>query len=110
MSFGYSLYAALSSDAGLKQIMDRVESLRPGAKLTIWSTSFFVPWEILYPKEFNHEYPEEKKKANFDPALFWGNRFQIECLLSSKQGDPHYPTDRRQPGRLGITIGLNTAI
>lgn len=83
LTAGWQIYDGLEQDAreGLGRLVKEIESLPPGARVSIWSNGCFLPWAILYPTKFNYAWSEELKAENRDVSRLWGYRFEIECLL-----------------------------
>lgn len=107
---GSSLYFALAEDEDFKQVLDALNALAPGSRLSIYTDCAFLPWEILYPHRYNIGWSDEIKKANpIQVQNFWGYRFAIECLLKAK-GTYKPPFKAHQTGQPFISYNLNPTI
>lgn len=106
---GSWLYQGLSEDSNLAPILNAINDLKDGSKLSIITDCAFLPWEILYPHEFNSQWPAAKKAASFQPEKLWGNRFQIECLL---MGNTTWkpPLELHEHARPFVSMNLNPTI
>ena len=52
MTAGSTLYKFLHDTSATSGLVDAIEALPDGAKITIFTDSAFVPWEILFPGHF----------------------------------------------------------
>lgn len=85
LTAGWRLYAALREDPALGAMLEEINNLPPGLRVSIWTDSCFLPWTILYPVEFNHEWPETSKAPRREPQKVWGYRFDIESLITDRE-------------------------
>ncbi|MGE0449759.1 MAG: hypothetical protein AB7Q29_09270 [Vicinamibacterales bacterium] len=117
MSAGSKLHKFLHDSAATEGLVDAIEALPDGARISIFTDSAFVPWEILFPHHFFSDAervkPDEVPEG-FAPPLLWGNRFQFETVLMfsnpSKGVQYVLPSERRQPGSLNIRIGVGSTV
>jgi hypothetical protein len=109
-SAGSSLYFALAEDEDFKPLLDTINALQPGSRLSIYTDCAFLPWEILYPHRYNIGWSAEVKKANpIQVQNFWGYRFAIECLLKAKNAY-RPPFHAHQTGKTFISYNFNPTI
>ncbi|MBI3797522.1 MAG: winged helix-turn-helix domain-containing protein [Deltaproteobacteria bacterium] len=107
---GSSLYYALSQDKDLNPILQAINALKDGSKLSILTDCAFLPWEIFYPLPFNIAWEPEEKVKNFDPQKLWGARFQIECLLMGNGGTWKPPLAAHMHAQPFVSVNLNPTI
>jgi hypothetical protein len=111
LTAGWRLYKVLAeSDFG--EYIRRIESLPWGSKISIETKSAFIPWEILYPLEYNEdEWPDDHplKSQNYDPERLWGNRFQIEVLLMPEKSKDIPAPLQPPPAKVSMIIGNTVA-
>jgi hypothetical protein len=103
---GWAIYDALAADPVLAECLTLIDSLADGSSITVFSDGPVIPWELIYPIEFT---PLDPGK-NFDPAKFWGARFEFESLLFTKSDSEKQPSQRRQPEPLFVKMGFNESI
>jgi hypothetical protein len=103
---GSKLYRHLSEDRVLKEVLDRIDRLPEGSKITVMTNATAFPWELFYPLEYVYDYPSE----NYRPERFWGNRFLFESLLFPTTDEEKPPKLRRQLGKLHVSMGLDATI
>jgi hypothetical protein len=103
LTAGWRIYNALAqSDFG--DHIRTLEGLPQGAKISIETKSAFIPWELMYPLEYNEAWPDDLplKTQNYQPEKLWGNRFQIEVLLMPDKSEK--APAPRQPGPVGVSM------
>src|SRR5262249_40287454 len=73
LTAGWRLYKVLSQ-SGFGDYIRKLEGLPDGAGISIETKSAFIPWELLYPLEYNQEWPDSVplKSQNFQPGKLWG--------------------------------------
>jgi hypothetical protein len=103
---GSELYQLFSADPVFKNALDRIDKLPDGSKITILTDGAAFPWELFYPLQYVVDYPPQ----NYQPKKFWGHRFLIESLLITTTEEEKLPPQRRQPGTLYVSMGLNSGI
>jgi hypothetical protein len=103
---GNRLYRRFSKDPVFKQVIDLIEALPDGSKITIMTDREAFPWELFYPLT----YIDNDRPENFQPERFWGHRFLIESLLLPTSDGEKLPARRQQPGKLHVSMGLNSGI
>ena len=104
---GWQLYESLASDPEFAKVLSAIESLPPGSTLSIKTDCAFLPWEILYPSDFNWKYsPEIKAQQPVQPQSFWGSRFVIECLLSGAQQTYKVPAITHKNSRPYVSLNI----
>lgn len=115
MSAGSTLHKFLRDSQATRGLVEAIEALDTGAKITIFTDSAFVPWEIVFPRHFFSDDRLVKPDATppgFEPGLLWGNRFEFETVLvfsNRSQSVQHpLPSERRQPGTLNIRMGIGS--
>ena len=106
MTVGYRLYRRFSEDPVFKKMIEMIEALPDGSRITITTDREVFPWEMFYPLH----YIDDDVPANFQPNRFWGNRFLIESLLLPTSQDEKIPARRQQAGPLYVSMGLNRGI
>jgi len=107
MAAGWKLYDHLQSDTVFQELLEAIERLPCGSKISIHSNRTVFPWELMYPLF----YDKGSQKENYKPERFWGARFQFETLLTGQSNsDGKLPTRHQQPGKLRISMGMNSSI
>jgi hypothetical protein len=106
MTIGSKLYEGLREDDVLAEVLRLINALPNRSKIQFMMEKVAFPWELLYPEH----YDQGQDDAVHDPDLFWGSRFEIECLLFSDSEADKLPEQRRQSGKLSVSIAVNTAI
>jgi predicted acylesterase/phospholipase RssA len=106
IAVGAKLYRVFSADPAFKEVLDRIEELPDGSKITIMTDTTVFPWELLYPLKRNDRLPPR----NYEPEKFWGRRFLFESLLLPTEKAHKPPKLMQQPGKLHVTIGVNSKI
>ncbi len=110
---GATLYQNLSEN-GFRAILEKIEAtLKEGDRLTIQTDSAFLPWEILYPFEYNEDWPASKKAKNpLRPQALWGYKFMTNHVLlpSMDEGGWEPPLAAHQDGPAFISLNLNKTI
>jgi hypothetical protein len=108
---GYSLYTDLG-DYGLQPILDQLDQMPEGSRLTIYTDCAFLPWEILYSAPFSADWePPQKKENPPDPKRLWGYRFLINyILLDKEEADWAALMTAHENGSPFISINLNATI
>jgi hypothetical protein len=113
VSEGATLYSELS-DLGFRTILQKIEStLKERDRLTIHTDSAFLPWEILYPFEYNEAWPAAKKASNpVRPQSLWGYKFMTNHVLlpTMDEGGWEPPLVEHQGGPVFISLNLNKTI
>jgi len=105
---GSTLYQQLS-ELGFRTILEKINStLRERDRLTIHTDSAFLPWEILYPYEYNKQW---KKKKLLREEL-WGYKFLTSHVLlpTMDEGGWEPPLVEHQSGPVFISLNLNKTI
>jgi hypothetical protein len=79
---GARLNDSLREDDALARALDYIEaSLPQGSVITIATDDVFLPWEILYPRDWSGGWTDEQKAAHpLEPTAFWGARYAIETV------------------------------
>lgn len=110
---GATLYRELSA-LGFRTILEKIDStLKEGDRLTIQTDSAFLPWEILYPFDYNRDWPAGKKARNpVRSQALWGYRFMTNHILfpTMDEGGWEPPLDEHQGGPVFIALNLNKTI
>ena len=110
---GATLYRELS-DLGFRTILQKIDStLKEGDRVKIQTDSGFLPWEILYPFEYNEEWPAGKKAQNpVRPQALWGYKFMTNHILmpTMDEGGWEAPLAEHQSGPAFISLNLNKTI
>ena len=110
ISAGSELFAGLASDSGLGPLLQDLDELPDGSRITILTDRYFIPWELLYPRDFVATWPDAKKaQSPADPRALWGYRFQIETLLFDDADSSRYPVARSK-GQPFVTCYINPTI
>lgn len=110
---GASLYKDLA-DKGLATILEKINQMPEGSSLTINTDCAFLPWEILYPKNFSFQWdPPEKQEYPPEPKQLWGYRFITNYNLldqAAEQPDWVELLNAHQKGSPFISLNLNPTI
>ena len=110
---GATLYRELC-DLGFRTILEKINStLKEGDRLTIHTDSAFLPWEILYPYEYNEQWTATRKKKDpLQPKELWGYRFQTNHMMLPSVGEDDWeaPIAEHLSGPVFISLNLNKAI
>lgn len=108
---GWQLYKQLSLDKnGFGIALREINDLPPNSRIAIETDGCFIPWGILYPTQFNKEWPDEVK-PNLAPHSFWGYRFLIECLLvGSLDSDSDSHQSQTLQTKLFVSLNINQSI
>ena len=112
VSQGAALYHELKQ-IGLGPILDKIEStLEDGDRITIQTDSAFLPWEILYPLEYNIDWPRSKKEQKpVQRNRLWGYRFMTShILLPDDSTGWKPPLNEHANGAAFISLNLNKTI
>lgn len=113
VSAGATLYDELSA-RGFRKILEQINStLKEGDRLTIHTDSAFLPWEILYPFEYDREWPAARKARDpLRPKALWGYRFMTNHVLlpTMDEGGWEPPFAEHQNGPVFISLNLNKTI
>jgi hypothetical protein len=117
MTAGSKLHKFLQDSVATSELVEEIEALPEGSKISFFTDSAFVPWEIVFPRYFfsdaQHVTPGEEPDG-FRPELLWGNRFEFETVLvfskPSQNVQHSLPSARRQPGALNIRIGIGSTV
>ncbi len=105
---GSTLYRELS-ELGFRKILEKINStLKEGDRLSIHTDSAFLPWEILYPYEYNPEW----QNAKLQREALWGYRFMTNHILkpTADEGGWEAPLAEHQSGPAFVSLNLNKAI
>lgn len=110
---GAALYQELCAN-GFRTVLEKIDdTLKEGDRIRINTDSAFLPWEILYPYEYNQEWPVSKKKAQpLRPKALWGYRFMTSHYLlpSINEGGYQFPITEHKSGPDFISLNLNKEI
>lgn len=112
VSQGAALYHELTRN-DLGPILEKIEStLEEGDRLNIHTDTAFLPWEILYPLEYNLDWPRSKKEQYpVQPHKLWGYRFMTSHILlpdDSHGWEP--PLIEHADGPAFVSLNLNKTI
>ncbi|GAA4343492.1 hypothetical protein GCM10023165_26000 [Variovorax defluvii] len=112
-SAGWLLHQALcnnSQNAKAKEILDAVSSQPRRSRLTVATTGFPLPVELLYSEPFSKNWMEEERpRDKIDPASFWGVRFAIETIRAGS-GDYDLLRLSHWKSPAEVAINLNPTI
>ncbi|HKV42953.1 MAG TPA: hypothetical protein VJX67_27405 [Blastocatellia bacterium] len=111
VSEGSTLFTELS-DQGLRSILEHITAMPDGSVLTIDTDKAFLPWEILYPANYNKDWPASyKHQHRYDLQRFWGYRFIIDyTLLPSDEEGWCPPIEDHSKGDPYVSLNLNATI
>lgn len=109
LTAGWKLYNELNQDTGFAPVLKEIEELPDGSTLSIQTDCAFLPWEILYPLNFQRG-RDEKTPDKFDPSKLWGNRFIIEVLHARLNQKYKPPYQKHREGRAFISLNLDLSI
>jgi hypothetical protein len=104
---GATLYSELC-DLGFREILEKINStLKEGDRLTIHTDSAFLPWEILYPFEY-----DLKWKIKPQREALWGYRFMTNHVMlpTLDEGGWEVPLAEHKGGPVFIALNLNKTI
>jgi hypothetical protein len=112
VSEGAALYKQLLAEPELGPYIRKINELPAGSSISIETDCALLPWEILYPHDFNIALPEEIKSGiKIDPSRIWGNRFIIEYFISPRNGESGIPpVEEHQTGRNYVSLNVNPII
>ena len=105
---GATLYSELS-ELGFRSILEKIDStLKEGDRLTIHTDSAFLPWEILYPYEYNQQWKNKKLQRE----ALWGYKFMTNHILlpTMDEGGWEPPLAEHLGGPVFISLNLNKTI
>jgi hypothetical protein len=102
---GSALFEGLRADADFKLILERIDALPAGSRLSIRTDCAFLPWEILYAGQY-------VKDASYilQAQELWGYKYSIECLLLAIGDDYKTPLKARRSGSPFVSYNLNPTI
>lgn len=106
---GSSMFRRLREDPDFVKVLAKVEALPDGSTLSIQTDCAYLPWEIMYPLNFNRE-RDTWTEAKFPVGQLWGNRFVIEVLHADHNEDYKPPYQEHRNGRAFISLNLNPEI
>lgn len=108
---GAALYDDLARDPDFKSILESVNDLPVGSRLSIITNCAFLPWEILYPSRYHIEWDQDAKDEQpMQPHRLFGNRLLIECLLMGNGVSWKPPLAAHKNGKPFISFNLNPTI
>ncbi|HEX8162883.1 MAG TPA: hypothetical protein VF538_13515 [Pyrinomonadaceae bacterium] len=112
VSEGAALYKQLISEPELGPYIKKINDLPPGSSISIETDCALLPWEILYPYEFNTGLPKGIKSGiKIVPEKMWGNRFIIEYFISPRNGSSGVPpVEEHESGRSFVSLNVNPTI
>jgi hypothetical protein len=117
MSTGSKLHEFLAGSPGTSELVAEIDKLEPGSKISIFTDSAFVPWEIVFPGYFlstERTVSPQALPKGYAPERLWGNRFEFETVLVysdlAENVGNLLPSARRQPGTLDIQIGVGATV
>lgn len=104
---GSTLYRALHEDDKFRRILDYIEQkAEAGTRLTIISRELSLPWELLYPRRFDADAPDDWP---LEAERFWGVRFALETQFLG-EGDYASLLRARRQARAAASLNLNPTI
>lgn len=103
---GSKLYKRFADDPTFKQVLDAIEELPDGSKITFITDGTVFPWELFYPLSYNVADSEK----NYQPDKLWGRRFLFETLLIVHSESEKPPVLRQQSGNLYVSMGIDGVI
>ncbi|HSS18914.1 MAG TPA: hypothetical protein VLL54_02460 [Pyrinomonadaceae bacterium] len=110
---GSSLYRDLAN-VGMASMLKQLDQMPEGSSLTINTDSAFLPWEILYSRAFDANWPQSVKDQNppADPKRLWGYRFLINYNLLDQAGTSDWAElmAAHKNGGPFISLNLNATI
>jgi|GEM_PF-806469 len=108
---GWLLYQKLSADEEFREVLDAIFALKPGSRLSIKTDCAFIPWEILYPEEYNVKAPQDLKDENpMQPQKLLGNCLNIECLLAGANKNYKAPNALHESSPPYVSFNLFSTI
>lgn len=110
-TIGSQLYTELASEDenGFGTVLREINDLPPNSRIAIHTDRCFIPWGILYPHQFNEDWPD-KKKRDLSPQNFWGYRFLIECLLIGLDSDSESHQPQAIQKEVFVSLNINQSI
>ena len=119
LAAGSALHARIKKTP-LKEVMEKIDLLPDGSKISVHTKTAFIPWEIMFTMEYDQGWSADvvEEQQNFRPEMLWGHRFQIETHLSP---DADVPADvsgpqlikiprSRQPAPLKVVLAIGKTI
>jgi hypothetical protein len=112
VSEGAALYKQLVAEPELGPYIKKINDLPSGSSISIETDCALLPWEILYPYDFNTALPKEIKSGiNIVPERIWGNRFIIEYFISPRNGSAGVPpVEEHVSGGNFVSLNVNPTI
>lgn len=109
---GSILFSELSrDDEPLKNLLSKIDALPDGSKISIFTDCAFLPWEILYPRRYHFDWPQEQKvEASYDPKSLWGYRFLFDTFLVNREKNNKGVDSSVATSPMVFTFGLNNTI
>lgn len=109
---GYTLFSELSrDDEPFKNVLSKIDTLPDGSKISIMTDCAFLPWEILYPRRYHFDWPQEQKsEASYNPKSLWGYRFLFDTFLINREKNNKGVDSSVPTSPMVFTFGLNTSI
>lgn len=107
---GSALFSDLSADEVFGDVLELIDNLQPGSRLSIKTDYAFLPWEILYPRPYDRTFTTEVKERNpIQVQELWGYRFSLECLLT--KGSTYKPPISAHKGqKTFVSYNVNPTI
>lgn len=107
---GYKFYMALRSDPDLLRLVDIIDRMPVGTRVTFRTPDFPVPWELIYPRIYSKTMlPSEKREHKIEASQFWGTRFAIETLMPAEARYAKLENTNRA-NRKNVSFNLNPTI
>jgi hypothetical protein len=107
VSKGSTLYRHLKKIHQFDEFLQRIEDLPDGSRITIQTEGAILPWEILYPFDFNEHSPAKKK---IDSSKLWGCRFEIEQMILRKNKLTSWTVKNHQNSNAYVSLNFNPMI
>ncbi|HEY6801947.1 MAG TPA: hypothetical protein VI306_00080 [Pyrinomonadaceae bacterium] len=109
---GWKLYKKLLDEVELGEFIRQINELPAGSSISIETDCALFPWEILYPVEFNINWPKAVRSGRtVQPERFWGNRYLIEYRISPVKGSAGIPPiAEHRNGRSFVSFNVNPTI
>lgn len=110
---GSKLNNVLRSYSKIVPILDYIEQMPDGSRITIATRDLFLPWELLYPRDWSPNFSDEQRAANpIDSTRFWGARFAIETSPQQGQRTSQMYASHlaSQPRRVSVNVNPEIAV
>lgn len=107
---GWQLYHELAQDETIQKVLEYIDSIAPGTRITVRTKDVYLPWELLYPHRFDTSFDDEdRQRWPLRPEAIWGGRYAIETIQLG-EGPFHRIQKARREAPPGASINFNPTI